>query len=102
MHKNLKQLLFAASIAVFAVVASPTAFAADAGKAIADAKAAQKQANSVGGEWRDTGKMIKKAEELLAEGKIEEAEALARQAEAQGMLGYMQATAQSKVGDLHI
>ena len=59
--------------------------AADAVAAIAAAKEAQKQANSVGGEWRDTGKMIKKAEKLLKEGKTEEAAKLAEQAEAQGM-----------------
>lgn len=102
MQKTMKQLLLAASIAAFAAVTSSTAFAANAGQAIADAKEAQKQANSVGGEWRDTGKMIKKAEELLAAGKADEAEKLAREAEAQGMLGYMQATGQSKMGDLHI
>jgi acyl-CoA reductase-like NAD-dependent aldehyde dehydrogenase len=102
MQKSLKQLLLAASIAAFTTVISTSAFAADAAKAIADAKAAQKQANSVGGEWRDTGKMIKKAEDLLSEGKADEAEALAREAEAQGMLGYMQATGQSEIKDLHI
>ena len=65
------------------------------------AKDAQKQANSVGGEWRDTGKMIKKAEKLLKEGKTEEAAKLAQKAEAQGMLGYMQATSQTS-DNLHI
>ena len=65
------------------------------------AKAAQKKANSVGGEWRDTGKMIKKAEKLLKEGKAKEAAKLAQEAEAQGMLGYMQATSQTK-DNLHI
>lgn len=73
----------------------------DVEKSIAAAKDAQKQANSVGGEWRDTKKMIKKAEKLLAEGKLEEADALAREAEAQGMLGYMQSTSQTK-DNLHI
>ena len=102
MNKTLKQLLMAASIAAFAAAFTPSAFAANAEGAIADAKAAQKQASSVGGEWRDTGKMIKKAEELLAAGKADEAEAVAREAEAEGMLGYMQATGQSKLEDLHI
>jgi hypothetical protein len=62
---------------------------------------AQKQAQSVGGQWRDTGKMIKQAEKLLKEGKTGEAEKLAREAEAQGMLGYMQATSQT-MDNLHI
>lgn len=91
MHITLKQVLLAASIAVFA----GGAYAGAADDAIADAKAAQKQASSVDGEWRDTGKMIKKAEKLLQEGKATEAEKLAREAEAQGMLGYMQATTQA-------
>jgi len=78
-----------------------SANATDAGAAITAAKDAQKQANSVGGEWRDTGKMIKKAEKLLKDGKPEEAAKLAQAAEAQGMLGYMQATSQTS-DNLHI
>ena len=77
------------------------AHAADAVAAIASAKDAQKQAASVGGEWRDTGKLIKKAEKLLKDGKAEEAAKLAAKAEAQGMLGYMQATSQTS-DNLHI
>lgn len=91
MQTILKQLLLAATIAVFA----GGAWAGAAEDAIADAKAAQKQARSVDGEWRDTGKMIKKAQKLLKDGKTAEAEKLAREAEAQGMLGYMQATSQA-------
>ena len=101
MHKTLRQFLLAASIAATGVVFSGSALAGAAEDAIADAKAAQKQAASVGGEWRDTGKMIKNAEKLLKEGKEAEAEKLAREAEAQGMLGYMQATSQTK-DNLHI
>lgn len=100
--RNLRKLLLAASIAVMGASFTGTAFAGPAEDAIADAKEALKQADSVGGAWRDTGKMIKKAEELLSEGKTDEAVKLAREAEAQGMLGYMQATAQSDADDLHI
>lgn len=102
MSKILKPLLLAASIAAFGAAFAPNAFAADAAQAIADAKEALKQADSVGGAWRDTGKMIKQAEELLASGKADEAEKLAREAEAEGMLGYMQASSQSSIKDLHI
>jgi len=101
MNKTLKHTLLAASIALTGAVFSSTAFAGAADDAIAGAKDAQKQAKSVGGEWRDTGKMIKKAEKLLKQGKSDEAEKLAREAEAQGMLGYMQATSQTK-DKLHI
>ena len=69
--------------------------------AIAAAKDAQKQASSVGGEWRDTGKMIARAEALLKEGKNDEARMMAQEAEAQAMLGYIQATSQT-ADKLHI
>ena len=96
MIKTLKVTLVAAALAF-----SGSVLAGPAEDAIADAKEAQKQAQSVGGQWRDTGKMIKKAEKLLQEGKTAEAEKVAREAEAQGMLGYIQATSQT-ADKLHI
>lgn len=101
MTKPLKSTLLAAVIAFGGLAFAGGAIAGAAEDAIADAKAAQKQANSVGGEWRDTAKMIKKAEKLLAEGREREAEKLAREAEVQGMLGYIQATSQT-LDNLHI
>ena len=101
MKHSMKTTLLAATFAIFSGGYLSAANAADAVAAIAAAKEAQKQASSVGGEWRDTGKMIKKAEKLLKEGKAEEAAELAQQAEAQGMLGYMQATSQTS-DNLHI
>ena len=103
MKHTLKTLLLTASIAVFSAAYLAPAHAGDmnAKAAIAAAKEARKQAKSVGGEWRDTGKMIKKAEKLLKEGKTKEAAKLAQEAEAQGMLGYIQATSQTK-DNLHI
>ncbi len=95
MNKTLRQLMLAISIATAGAAFSGSALAGSADKAIADAKAAQKQAASVQGEWRDIGKMIRKAEKLLQEGKAAQAEKIAREAEAQGMLGYMQATSQA-------
>jgi hypothetical protein len=101
MQHSMKTTLLAATFAILSSGYLATANAADAAAAISAAKDAQKQASSVGGEWRDTGKMIKKAEQLLKEGKTEEAAKLAQQAEAQGMLGYMQATSQTS-DNLHI
>jgi hypothetical protein len=103
MKHTLKTLLLTASVAVFSCgyLASVNAADMSAEASIAAAKDAQKQAKSVGGEWRDTGKMIKKAEKLLKEGKAKEAAKIAQEAEAQGMLGYMQATSQTK-DNLHI
>jgi len=103
MLKLTKNLLLATTLTLSAGTYLATASAADmsAEKAIAAAKDARKQASSVGGEWRDTGKMIKKAEALLKEGKNEEAAKMAQAAEAQAMLGYMQATSQTS-DNLHI
>ncbi len=67
---------------------------AKAAAAISAAKASKKKASSVGGEWRDTGKMIKKAEKLAEEGKTEKAIKMANKAEKQGQLGYKQANEQ--------
>ena len=101
--KPVKSTIIAACVALSAGAFSMSATAADvdAEAAIAAAKEAQMQANSVGGEWRDTAKMIKRAEKLLKEGKHQEAAAMAQKAEAQGMLGYMQATSQT-ADKLHI
>lgn len=101
MNKTFTHLALATSIAISGAIFSTGAIAGPAEDAIVAAKEAQKQADTVGGEWRDTKKMIKKAEKLLKEGKTKEAEMLARKAEAQGMLGYMQSVAQTK-DNLHI
>jgi len=100
--KLIKNVLTAAVIATASIGYATTAMAGhQAVEAIAAAKMAQKKAASVGGEWRDTGKMIKKAEKLLADNKWEDAAKLAKKAEAQGMLGHAQSMHQA--GDnLHI
>lgn len=71
--------------------------AAKATQAIADADAARKKAASVAGEWRDTGKMIKKAKGLVAKGDFSAAIKLAGKAQQQGELGYDQAVAQKQL-----
>ena len=101
MKSTLKKLALAAGIALCSAALVTPAQAGGAEDAIAAAKTAQKQADSVGGGWRDTGKMIKQAEKLLKEGKSKEAEMLAREAEAHSMLGYIQATSQT-LEKLHI
>jgi acyl-CoA reductase-like NAD-dependent aldehyde dehydrogenase len=58
------------------------------------AEAARKEAAAVDGEWRDTAKMIEKAQELLEKGDHEAAAQLANQAAEQGHLGYEQAISQ--------
>jgi hypothetical protein len=92
----------ALAVLVGGMTIAGSALAADkagAEAAIAAAKASQKAAGAVGGEWRDTGKMIKKAEEAAAAGNYGEAEKLAKKAEAQGKLGKEQALSQKGVGN---
>jgi hypothetical protein len=66
-----------------------------AASAIAAAKSAVAGANKVGFEWRDSGKMIKKAEQAAAEGNADKAISLAQTAQFQGEAGQAQALAQS-------
>jgi len=103
MKHNLKTFLLAASLTCVSAAYLAPANAVDMTPevAIAAARDAQKHANSVGGEWRDVGKLIRRAEKLLAQGKTEKAIKMAERAEAQAMLGYIQATSQT-IDKLHI
>lgn len=67
--------------------------------AIAAATAAQQTAAAVGGEWRDTGKLIDKAKRAAAAGDYDTALGWAKKAEAQGKLGKAQAMGQMGVGN---
>lgn len=67
--------------------------------AIAAAKADQRKAASVGGEWRDTGKVIKEAEEAAAKGDFAKAAKLAEKAAFEGRMGYEQALGQKNAGN---
>jgi len=87
----------------FALVISNSAIAADkkaAQAAIDKADSNRKHAASVGGEWRDTGKIIKKAQAALKSGEFDKAIKLARKAELQGNYGYDQAVSQHSVKNL--
>jgi len=63
----------------------------DAKDAIAAAEAETKTAKAKGFEWRDTGKMIKKAQEALKNGDIDEAVKLANKAKRQSSNAIAQA-----------
>ncbi len=65
-------------------------------QAIADAKAANAEAKAVNYEWRDTGKIIKKAEKKLADGDDEGAIKLANKAKAQAEIAVAQADVENK------
>ncbi|MBK1719351.1 hypothetical protein CKO27_17175 [Thiocystis violacea] len=66
--------------------------------ALAAAEAARAKADSVGGEWRDTAKMIAEAEGLVKSGSYQEAIALANRARVQGERGYEQALGEREAG----
>ncbi len=88
----------AALIAALPIAGAWAATRAEAEAAIADADATRKKAASVGGEWRDTGKMIKEATGLLDTKQYTKAIELASKAKKQGELGYEQAVHEKDAG----
>ena len=58
------------------------------------AEAARKKADSIGGEWRDTAKILKMAKETAEKGDFDKAMKLAKKAQRQSELGYEQAKSQ--------
>jgi len=70
---------------------------AQATAAIAAAEKAKKKAASISGEWRDTGKFIKKAKGALKKGDFKKAIKLAKKAAHEGKMGYEQAHAQQQL-----
>lgn len=80
-------------LATTLLLATPVAFAGGSSPvedALADAHAATKRAADVGYEWRDTGKILKKAEQAATAGNDDQAIALARKAEEQSKDAYAQ------------
>lgn len=82
-----------------AAPAAASAAEADYQAAMAAAMAEQKKAAEVGGEWRDTGKVIKQAESAAAAGDFAKAKQLADQAADESRLGREQAASQVNVGN---
>jgi hypothetical protein len=75
------------------------AAACDVAAAMDEAKAAKKKAASVGGEWRDTGKFLKKAEKAAASGDCKKANKLIAKVKFQAEAGHKQALAEAKAGN---
>ena len=67
--------------------------------AVAAANAEIKKAKSMGGEWRDIGKFMKKADEAAKKGDMEEAMKLVKKATFQAKMGQEQAASQVGVGN---
>ncbi len=96
-------ILLSFALLISTTMSSP-AFSADkkamAQAAIDKAETSRQHAASVQGEWRDTGKIIKKAKAAMKEGQFDKATKLARKAERQGSFGYEQAISQQTQKDL--
>lgn len=65
---------------------------------VKQAEASIKKAKSVGSEWRDSGKFLKKAEKAAKEGKMDKAIKLAKKAKAEGDMAYEQGKAEKNAG----
>lgn len=65
--------------------------------ALADVKESIAEAKSANYEWRDTGKLVKKAEKLNAEGKVDDALKTLAKAKEQAVLAVAQAKQQANV-----
>jgi hypothetical protein len=100
--RNLALAVALAGLSVGAVQAAQDAAgdgkAAEFQAAIEKAEAARKKAASVGGEWRDTGKLIKQAQAAAKKEDYSTALKLAHEAFRQGELGYQQAVSQENAG----
>ena len=97
-------VLIATALLAFSLTAcaadSTSSGGGSAEAAISAAKSASDAANKMGAGWRDTGKMIKKAEELAKAGKTEEAIKLAKTAEMHSKAAQEQAASQKNAGPL--
>ncbi len=78
--------------------ATKTVSVEDYTKAMSDAKAAIQKARSVNYEWRDSGKILKKAAKLAKAGNYAKALKLALKAKQQGELAYAQSIDQKDAG----
>jgi len=67
--------------------------------ALAAAQASERKAASVGGEWRDTGQLIKESQAAAEKGDFDAAIKLADEARFQGEMGFLQAVSQKNAGN---
>ncbi len=96
---NIKKVLIVSGLSVLFAGASVAATQADYADAVAAARTAQKAAAVAKGEWRDTGKLLKKADAMAKKGDYATAIKLANAAKHQGHLGAQQAKEQIGAGN---
>ncbi len=95
--KKFVPFLIAAALVLSACGVQQTHTDKDAAAAITAAEAANKKAKKAEFEWRDTGKIIKKAKELAKNGEFDTAVKKANKAKKQADMALMQAEAAKKV-----
>ena len=96
--KKIAMLAAAATLLLGACATAPTVTKDDAMAAIDAAKTEQAKAKKVNYEWRDTGKMIKKAEEAVKKEDYATAVKLANKAKSQGLYAQQQYEEQKNAG----
>lgn len=96
---KIKHTLIAVSAVALLSGGAIAATQADYEKAAASAMAAQKAAGAAKGEWRDTGKMLKKAAAAAKKGDYAKATKIAQAAEFQGKMAEQQAKEQMNAGN---
>ncbi|NNF95518.1 MAG: DUF4398 domain-containing protein [Halobacteria archaeon] len=96
--KKIALLAAAATLMLGACATAPTTTKEDAMAAINMAKQEQAKAKKVNYEWRDTGKIIKKAEESMKKEDYATAVKLANKAKTQGVLAQQQYQEQKNAG----
>ena len=100
--KTILKLAIASALALSlaACQSAPTKTAADADMAIKAATTANKAVKKVNYEWRDTGKIIKQAEEAMKKEDYATAVKLANKAKTQSVLAQQQYQEQKNAGPL--
>jgi len=98
--KTIIKLVIASALALSlaACQSAPTKTLAEANMALKSAMAANSKAKKMYVEWRDTGKLLKKARKAKGKGEFDKAVKLAGKAERQAINAVAQAKAQKNLG----
>jgi len=96
---KIKQILLAATATALLSTSAFASSQADYDSAVAAATAELKAANKAGNEWRDSGKLLKKAAAAAKKGDLAKATKLAKAAQFQGKIAQQQAAEQAQAGN---
>ena len=88
-------------LAVFVLLGTQSCATMQAESAISDAEVEISKAKAMGNEWRDSKKLLEKADKALEDGDTETASKLAAKAKKQGLDAQAQAKSQMNVAGPH-